>query len=334
MPLDDVDRRAWHLGEATAEPDAAVAAVLDDAATRARARGAHAVAAAGFERAARLTPDPADRVQRLVSAAESAWRAGLPDAAVDLLARASTLPQTPGLRIRAAALDGAVAMRTGSIERARDVLITAGLAAADDDPDAATWLLADGIQASQFAGDIAAAASAAARIEQLEPRTARARWVGTMATAVAGVLTGRGGPDLLRAGIAQAEQFLADPQLAPWLVVGPLYLRESAVGRDVIPTVVGHTRARTGHRRPADPPVLRRARPGDDGPLGRRRRRLHGGRPARPRGRPVDGRRGLPGGPGVARGAPRRRRRVPVARRRGAGDRPHAPPRVLPGVGA
>lgn len=245
VPPDDADRRAWHLGEATAEPDAAVATVLDDAATRARARGAHAVAAAGFERAARLTPDPADRARRLVSAAESAWRAGLPDAAVDLLARASSLPQTSDLRIRAAALDGAVALRTGSIERARDILITAGLAAADDDPDAATWLLADGIQACQFAGDIAAATSAAARIEQLEPQTARARWVGTMATAVAGVLTGHGGPDLLRAGIAQAEQFLADPQLAPWLVVGPLYLRESAVGRDVIPTVVGHTRART-----------------------------------------------------------------------------------------
>ncbi|MEZ0449355.1 helix-turn-helix transcriptional regulator, partial [Cellulomonas sp. ICMP 17802] len=189
--------------------------------------------------------DPADRVRRLVSAAESAWRAGLPDAAVDLLDRASALPQTPELRIRAAALDGAVAMRTGSIERARDVLIAAGLAAAPDDPDAAIWLLADGILASQFAGDIAAAASAASRIGELEPRTARARWVGIMAMAVAGVLTGRGGPELLRTGIAQAEPFLDDPQVAPWLVVGPLYLRESAVGRDVIPTVVAHTRRRT-----------------------------------------------------------------------------------------
>jgi DNA-binding CsgD family transcriptional regulator len=66
-----------------------------------------------------------------------------------------------------------------------------------------------------------------------------------MATAVAGVLTGQGGPDLLRAAMAQAEQFLDDPLLAPWLVVGPLYLRESAVGRDVIPTVVAHTRRRS-----------------------------------------------------------------------------------------
>ena len=245
VPAADVDRRAWHLGEATATPDAAVAAVLDEAATGARSRGAHAVASAELERAARLTPDPTDRVRRLVSAAESAWRAGLPDAAVDLLHRASVLPQTTDLRIRAAALDGAVSARTGSVERARDVLVAAGLAAAEHDPDAAIALLADGVQASLFAGDIATAASAAARIERLDPVTARARWVGTMATAVAGILGGEGGPDLLRTAMAQADDFLDDPLLAPWLVVGPLFLRESAVGREVIPTVVAHTRRRS-----------------------------------------------------------------------------------------
>ncbi|WP_456823668.1 helix-turn-helix transcriptional regulator, partial [Cellulomonas sp. P5_E12] len=213
--------------------------------TRARARGAHAVAAAGFERAARLTPGPADRGPRLVSAAESSWRAGLPDAAIELLDRASALPQAPDLRIRAASLDGAIAARTGSVERARDVLVAAGLEAADVDPDAAIRLLADGVLASQFAGDIATAAAVAARIDGLEPRTPEARWVGTMATAVAGVLSGHGGPDLLRTAIAQSAQFLEDPQLAPWLVVGPLYLRENAVGRDLIPAVVAHSRRRT-----------------------------------------------------------------------------------------
>jgi DNA-binding CsgD family transcriptional regulator len=69
--------------------------------------------------------------------------------------------------------------------------------------------------------------------------------VGTMATAVAGVLTGHGGPDLLRAAMADADAFLTDPQLAPWLVIGPLYLRESAAGREVIPSVIAATRSRT-----------------------------------------------------------------------------------------
>ncbi|GEK23252.1 AAA family ATPase [Cellulomonas xylanilytica] len=245
VPAGDVDRRAWHLGEATAAPDASVAAVLDDAASRARARGAWAVASAGFERAARLSPDPAERVERLVSAAESAWHAGFPDAARDLLDRASALPQAPPLRTRAAALDGAVAARTGAVERARDVFLDAGARAADDDPDTAVLLLAEAILASQFAGDVATAERAAALIAQLEPRTARARWVGSMATAVADILAGQGGPDLLRASMAGVEVAVDDPQLAPWLVVLPLFLRESSVGRDVIPTVVAHSRRRS-----------------------------------------------------------------------------------------
>uniref|UniRef100_UPI0028EA8032 helix-turn-helix transcriptional regulator n=1 Tax=uncultured Cellulomonas sp. TaxID=189682 RepID=UPI0028EA8032 len=194
---------------------------------------------------ARLSPAPADRALRLVSAAESAWRAGLPDVALDLLGRAGALPRSPALRTRAAALDGTIAVRTGSVERARDVFVDAGTQAAEGDPDTAVTLLADAVAAAQFAGDIATAASAAALIAALEPRTARARWVGTMAVAVADILTGQGGPGLLRSAIAEADEFLDDPQLAPWLVVGPLYLRESAVGRDVIPTVVAHSRRRT-----------------------------------------------------------------------------------------
>lgn len=245
VPPDDVDRRAWHLGEATATPDPDVADVLDDAARRAQARGAHAVAAAGFERSAGLSPDPAARVERLVSAAESAWRAGSPAVALDLLERASSLPQTWDLHVRAASLGGTVAARTGSVERARDVLVDAGSAAAEHDPDAAIALLADAVLAAQFAGDIPAAAAAAERIGRLEGTTPRARWVGTMAIAIASVLSGLGGPDLLRAAMAQADSYLTDAQLAPWLVVGPLYLRESSAGRDVIPAVVAHTRSRT-----------------------------------------------------------------------------------------
>lgn len=245
VPADDVDRRAWHLGEATADPDAAVAEVLDDAAGRARARGAWAVASAGYERAARLTPDPADRAARLVSAAESAWRAGLPDAARDLLDRASALPESPALRTRAAALDGAVAARTGAVERARDIYLAAGTRAADDDHDTAVMLLAEAILASQFAGDVGTAETAARLIAGLDPQTASARWVGAMAISVADILAGAGGPDLLRSASAEVDTFLDDPQLAPWLVVAPLYLRESAVGRDNIPTVVAHSRRRS-----------------------------------------------------------------------------------------
>jgi len=246
---DDVVRRAWHLGEATTTPDEDVAAVLDEAAARARSRSAHAVAAAGFERAARLTPDGARRAGRLVTAAESAWRAGQPDVALDLLAAATSLPRPPDLRLRAAALEGAVTARTGSVERARDVLVSAGTAVADLDADTAVALLADGVLAAQTAGDMAGAARAAARIEGLLPRVRadRVRWVGTMAVGVGEILTDRGGPARMHEALALAAQdtgLLADPRLAPWLVTGPLYLRESGMARAVIPTVVAHLRRR------------------------------------------------------------------------------------------
>lgn len=249
VPAGDVDRRAWHLGEATTAPDEDVAALLEEAAQRARARGAHAVASAGLERAASLTPDDERRARRRVAAAESAWRAGHAEVALDLLEATATLPRPPDLRLRAAALEGAVTARTGGMERARDVLVAAGTAVADLDPDTGVTLLSEGVLAAQYAGDITAAAQAAARVETLldRARTERARWLGTMAVGVAGILTGRGGPTRLHAAMARAAHdpvLLADPQLAPWLVLGPLYLRESGTARAVIPTVVGNLRRR------------------------------------------------------------------------------------------
>ena len=249
VPPGDVDRRAWHLGEAGTHPDEQVAAILDAAAGRAGARGAHAVAGAGYARAARLTPDPADRALRLVTAAEFTWRAGQPDGALDLLAASAPLPRTAQVRLRAAALEGAVAARTGSIERARDVLVAAGTSVADVDADLAVPLLADGVLAAQYAGDVTSAAQAAARIDALLPalRSSRARWLAAMATGVAGVIAGNGGPDRIRDAMDRAVDdpaLLADPQLAPWLALGPLYLRESSAGRFVLPTVLGHLRRR------------------------------------------------------------------------------------------
>lgn len=247
VPPGALDRRAWHLGEATTAPDEDVATTLDAAATAARDRGAHAVAAAGFERAATLTPDVADRARRLVTAAESAWRAGQAETALDLLAASSSFPRTPDLVLRAAALEGAVTARTGSVERARDVLVAAGSSA--DDPDTAVPLLAEGVLAAQFAGDMATAADVGRHVERLLPdlRTDRARWLGSMAVGVADILTGAGGPDRLHdatAHVADDPALLEDPALAPWLVIGPLYLREEGTARAVIPTVVAHLRRR------------------------------------------------------------------------------------------
>ena len=86
------DRRAWHLGHATPGLDEDVAAGLERAARRTRARGALAAAAVLSERAAELTPGPARRASRALHAAQAHHDAGAPDVALRLLAMAQAGP--------------------------------------------------------------------------------------------------------------------------------------------------------------------------------------------------------------------------------------------------
>jgi DNA-binding CsgD family transcriptional regulator len=250
LPEDDVDRRAWHLGEAALRPDEDTARLLAAAAARAHDRSAYAVAATAFERSARLSPGPADAVERLVSAAESAWRAGLTDRATGLLARASGFPQPPALRVRAVGLGGGIASRTGSVERARDDLGTAAAESAETDPDTAVLLLADAILACFALADTATMSRAAARLDELVPRATAesARWIGAVAEGVAGVLTGHGGPERIRHALRLLESrgpLVPDPRLAPWLVLGVLFLRERGTGRETVTAVVDDVRRRS-----------------------------------------------------------------------------------------
>ena len=59
LPDRDADRRAWHLASAATGTDEPACSALQQAAERARQRGAYATSAAAFERAARLAPDAA-----------------------------------------------------------------------------------------------------------------------------------------------------------------------------------------------------------------------------------------------------------------------------------
>ncbi len=112
-PVLDPDHRAWHLAAAATGPDEAVATALEATAARARERSGHAAAAAAYERAARLSTDPAARVGRLLLAAESAaesaafTQAGALAAEAVRLAAHSAAPGgdgVPGPVVRARAL--------------------------------------------------------------------------------------------------------------------------------------------------------------------------------------------------------------------------------------
>jgi DNA-binding CsgD family transcriptional regulator len=91
-PQADPDRRAWHRAQAAAGPDEAVAGELEASAGRAQARGGLAAAAAFLDRAAALTPEPAQRVWRLLAAARAKRDAGALDAALELLRQAEAGP--------------------------------------------------------------------------------------------------------------------------------------------------------------------------------------------------------------------------------------------------
>jgi DNA-binding CsgD family transcriptional regulator len=98
---DQPDRRAWHLAAAALQPDEYVASLLEATAVQARHRGGAAAAALAMERAAELSPNPADQARRLVSATSAAVPSGHGDWVRDLASRALAVTADPELRLTA-----------------------------------------------------------------------------------------------------------------------------------------------------------------------------------------------------------------------------------------
>ena len=91
-PEADPDRRAWHRAHAAKDPDEEVAGELLRCAKVAQRRGGIAAAAALFERAVVLTPDPGERASRALAAAGAKFEAGDFVAAESLLSTADAGP--------------------------------------------------------------------------------------------------------------------------------------------------------------------------------------------------------------------------------------------------
>ncbi|MFC5056500.1 AAA family ATPase [Saccharothrix xinjiangensis] len=115
--------RARHLGEATPEPDDAVAGELEGAAGRAAANGRLTAAAVSCLRAAELSEDPADRVRRRAQAAYWAWQGGRVGWATDLV-RHRVAGDPPDLAAAAVAAY-VLAFRDGELDVAHDRLVRA-----------------------------------------------------------------------------------------------------------------------------------------------------------------------------------------------------------------
>ncbi len=245
----DLDRRTWHLSEATIAPDAEVAELLGRAAEAARARGAYKVASARFERSGRLSLDAAARNPLLISAAESAWLGGDPERALLLLREAEGDDDRPPIRARAMALSGIVSARSGSLLSARELLCDAGLALAETDPDASVLVLAEAIYTCFYLGESQRTRDVVHHIEGIARRTTSpaSPVIADLASGMGRIMVGDGerGAARVRRGLAASRlsEFVDDPRMLPWLLLGPLWLRESGDTRRLIGEVIEKARA-------------------------------------------------------------------------------------------
>lgn len=123
---DEPDRRAWHLAAASVHPDEMAAAALEGTADRARRRGGYAAAARALERAARLSPAPADQARRLAFAADAAAFTGQVDWVLELAAKAAERAEEPQVRALATHSTGWALAQTTRHHAALSVLLNTG----------------------------------------------------------------------------------------------------------------------------------------------------------------------------------------------------------------
>ncbi len=248
---DELDRRAWHRAEAAVGPEEEAAELLALAANESINRGANAVASAQLERSATLTQDQARQSDRLLQAGEQAWLAGASQRAMVLLDQAMRIARTPLERSRVRGRQGAIAARGGSLEDARDLLLTAADEASAADPEAAALLLTDAVETSFYLCDARSALAASERLAALDPTEIRQAvgQLGWMAAGIADILGGQAdrGTALIRASLAASAEpaEVNDQWRYSWTLVGPLFLRETGQARRRMDDAVRLVRAKS-----------------------------------------------------------------------------------------
>ncbi len=245
----DADRRAWHLALAAAGPDETASFALEQAAGRAHERSAYDVSSQAFERAAHLSAVEERRGALLYAAADAAWLGGLADRAVSLLDEAARVVGDGPRASKIQHLRGHIALWRGPLHEGRAVL----LAAADRaEPAAAVVMLAEAGMGAFYAADAAGMRECGARARALAARdgSARTAFFGAIVDGMALVLSGEGGRGA--ASIREAVRVLehsdelrSDPRLLVWAAMGPLWLRETGAGLELVDNALAVARARS-----------------------------------------------------------------------------------------
>lgn len=139
------DRRVWHRAALISGTHEEIANELEEAAGRARARGALAVAVTALQRAAELSP-PRQRPRRLLSAARLAFELGQRDLVTPILREVGYLDPDPVERARATWIEEVVHTQPlGDAARTASLIAMAEQAGQAGDRDLQldmTWLVA------------------------------------------------------------------------------------------------------------------------------------------------------------------------------------------------
>ncbi|MFG1813323.1 helix-turn-helix transcriptional regulator [Kribbella sp. NPDC049174] len=171
-PARDPDRRAWHRAYGAAGPDEGVAAELVGSADRAQRRGGIAATAAFLQRATELTPDPATRAIRALTAAQATLQAGDFETALRLLLIADEGPVDALHQARVDLVRAQVAFLSGHSVAAPPLLLEAARRLEPLDLDLARDTYLDTLSAGVFAGRLAGSTGLAevARAAQTLPK--------------------------------------------------------------------------------------------------------------------------------------------------------------------
>lgn len=160
--VDDAHRSAWHLAAATTEPDEDVAAALARTAEDARGRGGYIAVASAYQRAADLSPDPAQRGHRFAAAAGAAGAAGQFDRAAAFAEQAWELLPDHVDKARVARIQARLAGEQGRLAQASQQLVRAAMCARKTEPDLAGEMLFFAAQHSWAGRDLDAVRAIAA----------------------------------------------------------------------------------------------------------------------------------------------------------------------------
>ncbi|MDO8211256.1 LuxR family transcriptional regulator [Conexibacter sp. CPCC 206217] len=161
--------RAWHLAAAATAPDEQLAAALEALGHEARERGATATAIAVFERAALLSPEPAQATARTLAAAGAATVASQPARARALIDAVLPSITDPLVRADAQFVRGAAILQDGRPMAAYALLEDEADRVAALDPTRAALLLTQASVALMASGPVPRLAELAEQAQRLAP---------------------------------------------------------------------------------------------------------------------------------------------------------------------